>query len=75
MVQGVPSVDVATMVTIIGSGGSGGIPAVLDAVMAASLIGLLIASIFSRITEFSLPLATGTVITAIGLTLILIAAR
>ena len=41
------------MVAIIGSGGSGGIPAVLGAVMAASLIGLLITPIFSRITKSS----------------------
>ncbi|MBE1139060.1 purine permease, partial [Escherichia coli] len=41
LVQGVSFAGVATMVAIIGSGGSGGIPAVLGAVMAASLIGLL----------------------------------
>ncbi|MGV8442350.1 solute carrier family 23 protein, partial [Pseudomonas aeruginosa] len=66
---------VATMVAIIGSGGSGGIPAVLGAVMAASLIGLLITPIFSRITKFFPPLVTGIVITTIGLTLMPVAAR
>ena len=63
------------MVAIIGSGGSGGIPAVLGAVMAASLIGLLITPIFSRITKFFPPLVTGIVITTIGLTLMPVAAR
>ncbi|MCC0208063.1 solute carrier family 23 protein, partial [Pseudomonas aeruginosa] len=55
LVQGVSFAGVATMVAIIGSGGSGGIPAVLGAVMAASLIGLLITPIFSRITKFFPP--------------------
>lgn len=63
------------MVAIIGSGGSGGIPAVLGAVMAASLIGLLITPVFSRITKFFPPLVTGIVITTIGLTLMPVAAR
>ncbi|PBD21962.1 uracil permease, partial [Pseudomonas aeruginosa] len=61
LVQGVSFAGVATMVAIIGSGGSGGIPAVLGAVMAASLIGLLITPIFSRITKFFPPLVTGIV--------------
>lgn len=75
LVQGVSFAGVATMVAIIGSGGSGGIPAVLGAVMAASLIGLLITPIFSRITKFFPPLVTGIVITTIGLTLMPVAAR
>ncbi|NMZ01475.1 purine permease [Pseudomonas proteolytica] len=78
LVQGVSFAGVATMVAIVGSdgaGGAGGVPAILGAVMAASLIGLLITPIFSRITKFFPPLVTGIVITTIGLTLMPVAAR
>lgn len=43
--------------------------------IAASLIGLLITPVFSRITKFFPPLVTGIVITTIGLTLMPVAAR
>ncbi|QND54204.1 purine permease [Phyllobacterium sp. 628] len=72
LVQGVSFSGVATMVAITGNGG---IEAVLGAVMVASLIGLLITPIFSRITRFFPPLVTGIVITTIGLTLMPVAAR
>lgn len=72
LVQGVSFSGVATMVAIVGNGGMG---AVLGAVMAASLIGLLITPLFSRITRFFPPLVTGIVITTIGLTLMPVAAR
>ncbi len=72
LVQGVSFAGVATMVAITGSGG---IEAVLGAVMVASFIGLLITPIFSRITRFFPPLVTGIVITTIGLTLMPVAAR
>jgi len=72
LVQGVSFSGVATMVAI---SGNGGMDAVLGAVMAASLIGLLITPIFSRITRFFPPLVTGIVITTIGLTLMPVAAR
>lgn len=49
LVQGVSFAGVATMGAILTSG-SGGMPAVLGAVMAASLFGLLITPIFSQIT-------------------------
>ncbi|MGX9762004.1 nucleobase:cation symporter-2 family protein [Pseudomonas shahriarae] len=75
LVQGVSFAGVATMVAIVGSDGAGGVPAILGAVMAASLIGLLITPIFSRITKFFPPLVTGIVITTIGLTLMPVAAR
>lgn len=75
LVQGVSFAGVATMIAIIGSDGAGGIPAVLGAVIAASLIGLLITPVFSRITKFFPPLVTGIVITIIGLTLMPVAAR
>lgn len=72
LVQGVSFSGVATMVAI---SGSGGMEAVLGAVMVASLIGLLITPVFSRITRFFPPLVTGIVITTIGLTLMPVAAR
>lgn len=72
LVQGVSFSGVATMVAIVGNGG---MEAVLGSVMAASLIGLLITPLFSRITKFFPPLVTGIVITTIGLTLMPVAAR
>ncbi|WP_448950841.1 nucleobase:cation symporter-2 family protein [Labrys neptuniae] len=75
LVQGVSFAGVATMVAIVVSPTGGGLPAVLGAVMAASLLGLLITPIFSKITQFFPPLVTGIVITTIGLTLMPVAAR
>lgn len=75
LVQGVSFSGVATMIAILGAGDGGGIPAVLGAVMAAALIGLLITPVFSRITQFFPPMVTGVVITTIGLTLMPVAAR
>jgi xanthine permease len=74
LVQGVSFAGVATMIAIIGNDG-GGLPAVFGAVIAASLIGLLITPVFSRITKFFPPLVNGIVITIIGLTLMPVAAR
>lgn len=73
LVQGVSFAGVATMVAIMTTGG--GMGAVLGAVMAASLLGLLITPIFSQIIRFFPPVVTGTVITTIGLTLLPVAAR
>ena len=75
LVQGVSFAGVATMGAILSSEGGGGLPGVLGAVMAASLIGFLITPVFSRITKFFPPLVTGIVITTIGLTLMPVAAR
>src|SRR3989344_3027065 len=75
LVQGVSFAGVATMIAIIGSDGAGGLPAVFGAVIAASLIGLLITPVFSRIPKFFPPLVNGIVITIIGLTLMPVAAR
>lgn len=72
LVQGVSFAGVATMLAIVKGGG--GIQAVFGAVIVASLIGLLIAPIFSRIIKFFPPVVTGTVITTIGLTLMPVAA-
>ncbi|WP_421594400.1 nucleobase:cation symporter-2 family protein [Shinella sp. M27] len=71
LVQGVSFSGVATMVAI---SGNGGIPSILGAVIVASLIGLLITPVFSRVIRFFPPLVTGVVITTIGLTLMPVAA-
>jgi len=75
LVQGVSFAGVSTMVAIVTSSGEGGFQSVLGAVIVASLIGLLITPVFSRITKFFPPLVTGIVITTIGLTLMPVAAR
>ena len=75
LVQGVSFAGVATMVAIVTSGEGGGLPAVIGAIMAVSLIGLLITPVFSEVTRFFPPLVTGIVITTIGLTLMPVAAR
>jgi len=51
LVQGVSFASVATIVAIVTAGG--GLPSVFGAVIAASLIGLLITPIFSKIIRFS----------------------
>jgi len=70
LVQGVSFSGVATMIAI---SHDGGIQAILGAVMVASLIGLLITPVFSRIIRFFPPLVAGIVITTIGLTLMPVA--
>ncbi|GAP55197.1 xanthine permease [Arthrobacter sp. Hiyo6] len=73
LVQGVSFAGVATMVAIVDGGG--GIQSVFGAVIVASLIGLLITPLFSKIIKFFPPVVTGTVITTIGLTLMPVAAN
>ena len=73
LVQGVSFAGVATMVTLVTGGG--GLPVVFGAVIASSLIGLLIAPLFAHIIRFFPPVVTGTVITVIGLSLMPVAAR
>jgi len=73
LVQGVSFAGVATMVTIVSAGG--GLPVVFGAIIASSLIGLLIAPFFAHIIRFFPPMVTGTVITIIGLSLMPVAAR
>ncbi|MBM3107933.1 purine permease [Pseudomonas sp. V1] len=75
LVQGVSFAGVATMVTIIGGDGTGGLSVVFGAVIVSSLVGLLITPLFSRIIKFFPPLVTGIVITTIGLTLMPVTAR
>ena len=73
LVQGVSFAAVATMLAII-SGGNG-LQDVFGAIIAASVIGFLIAPFFAKIVRFFPPVVTGTVITAIGLTLFPVAAN
>ena len=73
LVQGVSFAGVATMVTIATSGG--GLPVVSGAVIASSLLGLLITPFFAHIIRFFPPVVTGCVITVIGLSLMPVAAR
>ncbi|WP_380182138.1 nucleobase:cation symporter-2 family protein [Kalamiella sp. sgz302252] len=73
LVQGVSFAGVATMVTLVT--GDGGLPVVFGAVIASSLIGLLMAPLFAHIIRFFPPVVTGTVITVIGLSLMPVAAR
>jgi xanthine permease len=73
LVQGVSFAGVSTMVAIVQGGG--GIQAVFGSVIVASLIGLAITPLFSKIIKFFPPAVTGTVITTIGLTLMPVAAN
>ncbi len=73
LVQGVSFAGVATMVAIVNGGG--GIQSVFGAVIAASVIGLIITPIFSKVIKFFPPVVTGTVITTIGISLMPVAAN
>ncbi len=72
IVQGVSFAAVATMLTIINSGG--GLPGVFGAVIVASLFGLIVAPFFSTVLHLFPPLVTGIIITTIGLTMVPVAA-
>ena len=70
LVQGVSFAGVSTMLAIASADdGRAGLPAVFGAVLAASLIGLVIAPFFAMIIRYFPPVVTGTVIVSIGLTL------
>ncbi|WP_051442169.1 nucleobase:cation symporter-2 family protein [Arthrobacter sp. H14] len=73
LVQGTSFASVATMIAIVNGGG--GIQAVFGAVIAAGVIGLVIAPFFAKIVRFFPPVVTGIVITTIGLTLMPVAAN
>ncbi|WP_151778066.1 nucleobase:cation symporter-2 family protein [Acinetobacter brisouii] len=73
LVQGVSFAGVASMIAIGTSGG--GFPAILGAVFASAVIGLLIAPFFAKIVHFFPPVVTGSVITVIGLSLLPVALR
>lgn len=71
LVQGVSFSGIATMIAIMTEGG---LPAVMGAVIASSVIGLLLAPAFAMIVRFFPPVVTGTVIVSIGLSLLPVAA-
>jgi len=73
LVQGVSFAAVATMLAILS--GDGTLQDVFGAIIVASIIGFLIAPFFAKIIRFFPPVVTGTVITAIGLTLFPVAAN
>lgn len=73
IVQGVSFAGVATILTIVTTGG--GLTSAFGAVIVASLIGLLLAPFFSKIIRFFPPVVTGCVITMIGISLLPVAIR
>ena len=73
LVQGVSFAGVATMIAIVNDGG--GIQGVFGAVIAASLLGLIITPFFAKIIKYFPAVVTGSVITVIGLTLMPVAAN
>src|SRR5699024_1752131 len=81
LVQGVSFAGVSTMLAIMGTGDladaspEAKLQAVFGAVIAASLIGLVVAPFFAKIVRFFPPVVTGTVITVIGLSLMRVAAE
>lgn len=74
IVQGVSFSGVATMLAILAGPGND-LSTVFGAVIVASIAGFIIAPFFASIIRFFPPVVTGTVITAIGLTLVPVAAN
>jgi xanthine permease len=70
IVQGISFASVSTMVTI---AEDGGLRPVFGAVMAAGLIGLVVATFFAHLVRFFPPVVTGSIITVIGLSLLPVA--
>ena len=75
LVQGTSFAAVSTMLAIIGDRGGEGLQHVFGAVIAAGVIGLVIAPFFARIVRFFPEVVTGSIITIIGLSLMPVAAR
>src|SRR5690625_385097 len=80
IVQGVSFAGVATMLAIMNTGdlenasANEKLQAVFGAVIAASVIGLIIAPFFAKVIRFFPPVVNGVVITTIGLSLMPVAA-
>jgi uric acid transporter len=70
IVQGISFASVSTMVAI---AEDGGLRPVFGAVMAAGLIGLVVATFFAHLVRFFPPVVTGSIITVIGLSLLPVA--
>lgn len=72
LVNGTTFGSVSTMMAILASGG--GLPVIFGSVIAAGVVGLLLAPLFSRIQRFFPPVVTGTIILAMGVSLLPVAA-
>ncbi len=72
LVNGTTFGAVSTMLAIIGSGG--GLPVIYGSVIVAGIVGFLLAPLFSRIQRYFPPVVTGTIIAAMGLSLLPVAA-
>jgi len=72
LIQGVSFASVSTILAILAGGDT--LQDVFGAIIVASIIGFLIAPFFAKIVRFFPPVVTGTVITAVGLTLFPVAA-
>ena len=68
VMMGVTFAAVGPMVAMANAGT--GLPTILGAVMASGLFTVLVAPFFSRMLRFFPPVVTGTIITAIGITLL-----
>lgn len=72
LVNGTTFGAVSTMLAIIAGGG--GLPVIYGAVIVAGVVGFLLAPLFSKIQRFFPPVVTGTIITAMGISLLPVAA-
>ncbi|MGO4955859.1 nucleobase:cation symporter-2 family protein [Luteococcus sp. Sow4_B9] len=72
LVNGTTFGAVSTMLAILATGG--GMPVIYGSVMVAGVIGFVLAPLFSRIQRFFPPVVTGTIITAMGISLLPVAA-
>ncbi|HBH55253.1 MAG TPA: uracil permease, partial [Kocuria sp.] len=72
LVQGVSFTGIATMLSVLATGG--GIQSVMGSIMVASAFGFLVAPFFARVLRFFPPVVTGSIITTIGITLVPVAA-
>ena len=72
LVQGTTFGAVSTMLVIIADGG--GLPAIFGAVIVAGVVGFLLAPVFSRLQPLFPPVVTGTIIAAMGISLLPVAA-
>lgn len=72
LVQGTTFGAVSTMLVIISDGG--GMPAVFGSVIVASIVGLLLVPLVTRLQPLFPPVVTGTVIAAMGISLLPVAA-
>ncbi|UQN31227.1 nucleobase:cation symporter-2 family protein [Brachybacterium kimchii] len=72
LVQGTTFGAVSTMLVIIA--GDGGLPSVFGSVIVAGIVGFLLAPVVSRLQPLFPPVVTGTIIAAMGISLLPVAA-